>query len=115
VGRVGNLLCGRATYNRIQQHIHTNNLFSPAQFVFMENKSMETAIYSLTNHILETFECNNSLGIVCDLAFDCVVDDILSKLAAYGIWFTCNGLSLNLKKTKVLKFDTSNQDNTPIH
>jgi hypothetical protein len=29
--------------------------------------------------------------------------------------FTCNGLSLNLKKTKVLKFDTSNRDNMPIH
>jgi hypothetical protein len=30
-------------------------------------------------------------------------------------WFTCNGLSLNVKKTKFLKFDTINQDNMPTH
>jgi hypothetical protein len=79
----------KVMYNRIRQHIHTNNLFSPAQFGFMENRSMKTAIYSLTNHILETLEhCNHSLGIFCDLtkAFDCVVHDILlSKLTIYGI------------------------------
>jgi hypothetical protein len=29
-------------------------------------------------------------------------------------WFTSNGLSLNLKKTKLLKFETTCQKNTPF-
>ncbi|PNF22769.1 hypothetical protein B7P43_G06670 [Cryptotermes secundus] len=209
----------KAMYNRIKQHLHTNNLISSAQFGFRENRSTESAIYALTNHILETLERRClSLGIFCDLtkAFDCVVHDILlSKLAVYGLggktlrwlksylgnrrqrvelytngnekccsgweiveygvpqgsilgpllfllyindlssalntddrlllyaddtsivvsgidideiqvrsnlvlnslsrWFAVNGLSLNLKKTKVVKFDTTNRDNMSIH
>jgi hypothetical protein len=30
-------------------------------------------------------------------------------------WFKCNGLYLNLRKTKVLKFETINCDNIPVH
>jgi hypothetical protein len=30
-------------------------------------------------------------------------------------WFKSNGLSLNLRKTKVLKFDTINRDSMPVH
>jgi hypothetical protein len=30
-------------------------------------------------------------------------------------WFTCNCLSLNVKKTKLLKFDTINRGNMPTH
>jgi hypothetical protein len=30
-------------------------------------------------------------------------------------WFIRNGLSLNLRKTKVLKFDTINHDSMPVH
>jgi hypothetical protein len=59
------------------------------QFGFRENSNTETAIYTLTNHILETLERrDHSLGIFCDLtkAFDCVSHDVLlSKLAIYGI------------------------------
>jgi hypothetical protein len=78
----------KVMYNRIKQHILTNSLISCALFGFMENKSTETALYSLTNHILETLEQRkNSLGIFCDLtkAFDCVVDILLGKLAVCGI------------------------------
>jgi hypothetical protein len=82
-------IIGRVVYNRIKQHMYVNNLISVAQFGFRENSNTETAIYTLTNHILETLERrNHSVGIFCDLqkAFDCVVHDILlSKLAAYGI------------------------------
>jgi hypothetical protein len=69
--------------------MHTNNLISFAQFGFRKNSNTEIAIYTLTNHILETLERrNHSLGIFCDLtkAFDCMVHHILlSKLAVYGI------------------------------
>jgi hypothetical protein len=40
------------------------------------------------------------------------IDEIQGRsklvLNSLNYWFTCNGLSLNLKTTKVLKFDTSN-------
>jgi hypothetical protein len=51
--------------------------------------NMETAIYTLTNHILKTLEQRRqTAGIFCDLtkAFDCVIHDILlSKLIIYVI------------------------------
>jgi hypothetical protein len=79
----------RVMYNRIKQHIYTNNIITSAQFGFRENRNMEAAIYNLTNHILETLEQRNQIiGIFCDLtkAFGCVIYDILlSKLAVYGI------------------------------
>jgi hypothetical protein len=42
---------------------------------------------------------------------------VRSKLTLNSLsqWFKCNGLPLNLKKTKVLKFDTINRDNILIH
>jgi hypothetical protein len=42
---------------------------------------------------------------------------VRSKLMLNSLsqWFKCNDLSLNLKKTKMLKFDTINRDNMPIH
>jgi hypothetical protein len=47
------------------------------------------------------------------------IDEIQERsklmLNSINYWFTCNHLSLNLKKTKVLKFDTSNRDNRPIY
>jgi hypothetical protein len=46
----------RVVYNRIRQHMHTYNLISFAQFGFRENSNTETAIYTLTNHILEALE-----------------------------------------------------------
>jgi hypothetical protein len=36
--------------------MYTNNLISLAQFGFRENNNTEKAIFTLTNHILETLE-----------------------------------------------------------
>jgi hypothetical protein len=35
-------------------------------------------------------------------------------LNSLNLWFTRNGLSLNMKKTKVLKFETINRGNIPM-
>jgi hypothetical protein len=79
----------RVMYNRLKQHIDTNNIIASKQFGFRENRNTETAIYTLTNHILKALEqCRQTVGTFCDLtkAFDCVIHDILlSKLIVYGI------------------------------
>jgi hypothetical protein len=76
-------------YNRLKQHIDTNNIIASEQFGFRENRNTETAICTLTNHILKALEQRTqTVGIFCDLtkAFDCVIHDILlSKLIACGI------------------------------
>jgi hypothetical protein len=64
----------RVMYNRLKQHIDTDNTIASEQFGFRENRNMETAIYTLINHILKTLEqCRQTVGISCDLtkAFNC--------------------------------------------
>ena len=47
------------------------------------------------------------------------IDEIQERsklmLNSLSQWFKYNGLSLNLRKTKVLKFETINCDNMPVH
>jgi hypothetical protein len=47
------------------------------------------------------------------------IDEIQERsklmLNSLSQWFKCNGLTLNSRKTKVLKFETINQDNMPVH
>jgi hypothetical protein len=74
-------------YNRIKQHVYTDNLISLAQFGFRENSTTEIVIYTLTSHVLEMLESrNHAVGIFCDLtkAFDFICHDILlSKLEPF--------------------------------
>ena len=46
----------RVMYNRLKQHIYTNNIITSEQFGFRENRNTETAIYTLTNYILQTLK-----------------------------------------------------------
>jgi hypothetical protein len=61
----------------------------PEQFGFRKGISIEKAIFTLTNNILNTLNQHEQIGgIFCDLtkAFDCVIHKILiSKLYHYGI------------------------------
>jgi hypothetical protein len=79
----------RVMYNRLKQHIYTNNIITHEQFGFRENRNMETVIYTLINCILKTLEKRSqTLRIFCDLTkvFDCVIHDILlNKLVVYCI------------------------------
>jgi hypothetical protein len=47
------------------------------------------------------------------------IDEIQERpkltLNSLNQWFKSNGLSLNLRKTKVLKFDIINHDSVPVH
>ena len=69
-------------YNRVFNHLTSNNLLYNKQFGFQKNKSTEHAILQFTRDILQSFnkgEC--TLGVFIDLskAFDTVDHCILLK------------------------------------
>ena len=79
----------RLTYDRLLNHIQTNNILCAEQFGFRASLSTEKASYELIDHILNAL--NNKLmvgGIFCELQkpFDCIDHNILlAKLEFYGI------------------------------
>jgi hypothetical protein len=79
----------RIIYDRLVQHIETNNILTDEQFGFRTFSSTEKASHKLIDGILDTL--NNKMmvgGIFCDSqkAFDCVNHSILlTKLKFYGI------------------------------
>jgi hypothetical protein len=67
-------------YDRLLNHIQTNNILHAEQFGFRASLSTEKASYKLIDDILNTL--NNKLkvgGIFCDVqkAFDCIDHNIL--------------------------------------
>jgi hypothetical protein len=79
----------RVIYNRLMDHLHTNNILTNSRSGFRKNASTTNAIYKLTNYILMALNNKKkSCGIFFDLekAFDCIDHEILmTKMKYYGI------------------------------
>jgi hypothetical protein len=79
----------KVIYNRIHQHVRSNNILVNEQFGFRHSRSTDNAAYYLTNNILTALNKKESVcGVFCDLhkAFDCGnYDNLLSKLEHMGL------------------------------
>ena len=86
-------------YNRLNKHITDNSILTDAQFGFRSKLSPQSALISLTNHLISKLNKNDiSIGIFLDFkkAFDTINHNILlDKLQFYGV----NGESHALLKS----------------
>lgn len=75
--------------NRLVKFFRKHEIFCPAQHGYMNKKNTTTAVFELTQKVIEALERGKiPIGLFLDLskAFDCVDHDILlKKLKAYGI------------------------------
>jgi len=89
-------------FNRLHQHVQTNEILAPEQFDFRKESNIKKAVFSLTDSVLSSLNLRQQIGgIFCDLskASDCVNHEILlAKLCHYEI----HGMSLNWFKTYIL-------------
>jgi hypothetical protein len=74
--------------NRLSQHLEVNNILVPEQFGFRKGISIEKAVFTLTDNILNAVNQQKQIGgALCDLtkAFDCVSHKLLLSKQFYGI------------------------------
>ena len=110
----------RIVYNRLFHYLMKHNIFSPAQYGFLPNRSTELAILELQDRIMEiTNNKESCVGVFMDLskAFDTLDHKILlDKLNYYGIrgvaldWF-CNYLS---NRRQFVNIDGTSSGQLPI-
>ena len=83
----------KVMFNRLSQHLDSNNLLTSSQFWFRKNVHINDAIFFLLDNIITPLDQRKCMGgIFCDLtkAFDCVSHDILlNKLQHCGVRGVC--------------------------
>ena len=83
-------------FKRLYNYLNDNNILAGDQYGFREKLSTETAIHTLLNNVLSSFDRTNLVGgLFCDLqkALDCVNHEILfTKIKFYGISGIANKL-----------------------
>ena len=80
-------------FQRLEQHLESNNILTTDQFGFRKVVHIENALFSLTNNIITSLNRQQAGDIFCDLtkALDCVNHTILlNKLHYYGISGKCH-------------------------
>jgi len=80
----------------LYNYLNDNNILVGDQYRFREKLSTETAIYTLLNNVLSSFDRRNLVGgLFCDLqkVFDCINHEmLLAKMKFYGISGIANKL-----------------------
>ena len=80
-------------YQRLLQHLETNNILTPAQYGFRKDYHINDANFNLLNNTTNLLDQRKHVGgIFCDLtkAFECVNHEtILAKLYYYGVKGLC--------------------------
>jgi hypothetical protein len=104
----------KVMYNRLDHHMHTNNILVPEQFGFRQGNSTENAAFKLTNSVLKSINQKILVsGIFYDLAKAYVCENyeiLLAKLHYYGIqgtvanWFI-SYLTNRKQKTEIKSFE----------
>jgi len=89
-----------------------NDILIGDQYGFREKLSTETAIYTLLNNVLSSFDRRNLVrGLFCNLqkAFDCVNHEILlPKLKFYGISGIANKLMESYLENRYQRVSVNN-------
>jgi len=93
-------------------YLNDNNILVGDQYGFREKLSTETAIYTLLNNVLSSFDRRNLVGgLFCDLqkAFDCVNHEILlAKMKFYGISGIANKLMVSYLENRYQRVTVNN-------
>jgi len=96
----------------LYNYLNHNNILVGDQCGFREKLSTETAIYTLLNNVLSSFDRRNLVGcLFCDLqkAFDCVNHEILlAKIKFYGISGIANKLMVSHLENRYQRVSENN-------